>query len=255
MGVAAWFLSMVQMCFPLIRTIRRSDISEHRFRSQPRICSPSLLDGSAMSTVDMVFTLGDAAGMASLQALTIPYNSGLMNRPYVASDSVFQCILINSLADQMIQRIFMSCIMENCLQINLQSTLYAADIAACRLRGVKDHVQVRTLVSISLSIGMSLLKLLDVRDFQKMVKEITAGMEIAGVEGNAACLRFQESTRPKLRLLFWGCALIVLSLLFAAVTTVMAHVCKDSMWNTNGCVSLRAQSGIVIKTHRSDAGG
>jgi len=232
-----WLLSLIQMCLPLLRTLGRTNtLSEiqHRCRLQSRIFTYPFFGNKQLSNSTVAFSLGDAAGMASLQALSIPFVLGIFARGFT---SAFDLQLVDELGSQLIERLFLSCIIENCVQINVQATMYAANNAAYRLRGFEHEIQMRTLVSISLGMMMSLLKLFDVRGFQNVVRVIE-GMAPLEEESDEFREQYLASARSKSRLLVLGGVLVIFSLLYAAATIVMAHVCNDSMWSLTGCVSL-----------------
>merc|ERR1712059_168226 len=105
--------------------------------------------------------------MASVQSLAIAHTRARIDRCTLIH--VVQ-LCVAALSQQIITRMILSYILETCLQLNLQSTLFVLSLAATRLRTEEpqmslSHVQIQALVSLAFGVAMMLLKILEVRDF------------------------------------------------------------------------------------------
>jgi len=178
-------------------------------------------------------SLGYANGMTTLQNLAIPLMSFTVTQSS-RSDHV-KMHAAKTLAEQMLDRVFLSYFLENAIQLNLQSTLYALGIAVKRRSDAENQLHVLGLSSLVVTLLMTSLKLVEVAEFFK----------VARVSKNLA----SQSTCPHISLLcnvilrsalsiMLICALLVLSLLYAVAKLRMAHICEDAVWNITGCVSL-----------------
>merc|ERR1712110_1334054 len=112
--------------------------------------SPTLCSHLRLGNAGVFLGLADANGMVSLQVMAIPWSLQPMH-------TARQVYTFNIIANQMLERVFLSYLLENCVQLNLQSTLYAIGIAFSRLNGAKERLQVLPLLSLGLSILMSML--------------------------------------------------------------------------------------------------
>ena len=241
----SWLLSTVQMMWTLLWSIRRSDLQCATLH-KVGYCgtSPSVMPFYCgnLNHDDVLFALADAGDLASLQCMLIPRYAYFLNRAQAKEQTTDTFILAElqwtkGFANTIVQRIFLSYILENCIQLNVQASLYAIVIASWRLRGVDEQLQVRALLSILIGIVASLLKLLDVYGFFSVVQ--TASIVAGRTDSNEEIRSLNADIQCRGWLATLGAFSLILSILYASAKMLMAHLCKDAVWNLNGCVDLR----------------
>lgn len=220
----SWCLSLIQFMVPLMTSF-------------PMPCDewPSFILGSfgpyrtmMLSDCyyhDALFEIADSSGNASLQGLLVPYIKAQLRSGRFNS--------ISHISRQMMTRMLLSYFLENAVQVNVQVTLFALS------RYVnKDHptLQTTNLISLSISIMGSFLKLLEAKDLFNL-GSLTE--ELYGPSVNDEAVQ-QIYGRFKWGLLVarFACGLLILSLLYAAVKLIGAFACEDSMLNLTGCAQM-----------------
>merc|ERR1712232_355515 len=79
-------------------------------------------------------------------------------------------MVCSDLANRMIERMLLSVLFENCVQMNLQGTLYAANIAMCRLQNIAEPHQYQLALSLALGIIMTVVKLKEVVEYFQLIR-------------------------------------------------------------------------------------
>lgn len=141
-------------------------------------------------------------------------------------------------ADEMLNRVFFTGLLENAAQLNLQSILYAITIAVGRQTNEKNDLQITVLLSLSLTLVTILHKLFEAYDFFILA---SASEELASRSDaceDAKCNN--TTTQQKAKIIRLGCAALCLSLPYAVATLCMSHICEDAVWNISGCIRLQA---------------
>jgi hypothetical protein len=171
--------------------------------------------------------LSEAAGLATVQGLAVPLADTILADAFGNSEALY------TLDTQIVSRLVLSFIGENCVQINIQTSIFA--INAHLLKKKLTSGQMKALLSIFLGIATTLLKLIEVRAYFTCMK-------VRSITDDWACLGYGGHKRA-IRIIKLACVIMILSLLYAAMKLTGAFLCKDSMMNITGCVVLPGSSG------------
>jgi len=234
--VSWWSLSLLQMVIPVFKSIRHSDLqlkTVHQFR---HVGLSQSLGGNLVDHGGVSNALAGASGMMLVTSTLLPYMKGVVADPARSTSDKTRGMVV--VAHEMLSRVFFSGLFENAAQLNLQSTLYAIRVAVSRQTNEKNGLQITVLLSLSLTLVTTLLKLFEAYDFFILA---SASEELAS-RGDACedAKCNNTTTQQKAKIIRLGCAALCLSLAYAAAKVCMSHICEDAVWNISGCVRLQA---------------
>merc|ERR1712050_326231 len=146
------------------------------------------------------------------------------------------------MSQQLVIRIILSYILENCLQINLQITLLAMQRCVMTVWPTQSTMQAQAWLSIGLSIVTSSLKLLEAKAFFSFAATITDMSESYMTADDKAALRRFNRNVAVVRV---ACVVLALSLVYGVCKILAAFLCEHSMWNITGCVDM----GDLLASH------
>jgi hypothetical protein len=236
LALGFWLFSLLQMIMPVIRTLGVSDTDgSNEFKTWLHcFCG---VDGY-VGKCEAFFARAEAAGMSTIGVISIKASEDDI-RYYASKASVddYKLALINAARFQgeLVDRMLYSYIGENCVQLNIQSTLYVLQVAAARARGTIDiKVQIQALASLTVGMLMTLLKLAEVKDVLTAARAAYNVPEpwLLDVRDRLA----QRRIRRQWWLIILGCIALVGSLAYSVAKISMAHVCITGLWNITGCV-------------------
>jgi len=254
----AWVLTLPQSIWPLIRTHRQQDVAGGAILMGTDIGDAGHADnlfGDPLNNDDIMFDLADAAGMTSLQELAITSAHAELRAnlclPGFDIGMFFEKAV--SIGDGMVARMGLSCILENCVQVNLQTTAFVLSHTIKRSHDA-DRAELTTgdfqaILSLSFSWTTSLLKLRELWDFAAFAAEVFQELDKMITEREPfkdAEYRQRWMARlhvRRFRRAVWvvrvGGVFTTLSLAYCATKLFMTLAyCKDEIWNMNGCAEL-----------------
>jgi hypothetical protein len=232
---AVWLISFLQMIYPLIQTLGRGCCRDEQLGQVG--LDIGLLSCAPMCNAEKFADLSEAAGLATVRSVSITStHASSCKGPGVLENQFTVVDYAAGVVRQLLLRFLFTYILENALQLNVQTTVFA--IQRSLTKGAITPSQKQTLVSIGITIVLTFLKLAEVKscfDFTRLVDGALAGYAPpAGTEG-ATLLR--QYRRRK-----WGIAaasfVLVLALAYATCKLVAAFVCEGSMFNITGCVDI-----------------
>jgi hypothetical protein len=238
--VFVWAVSLVQMVYPLLQTAGRNRCRRERVGDNGE--DTRLLSGEPVFNIDKFGELTEAAGMATFQSVVVTASHVHM---YKTSGRLLEpaglLAYAAPLLRQMVSRFVLCYFLETCLQLNLQTSLFA--ISFYLDHDPKAHIQM--LGSLTLSLGLTLLKLVEA----KSCYDVTRAIDNAIASGEATGFRDSDMSedlwnknlgtyRRCKRIIAISCIVLVLSLAYATCKLLAVFVCKDSMLNMTGCVQL-----------------
>jgi len=144
-----WAFSLLQILWPVCRTATWADTGYEN-----AVLSCFADKGGSLETGDILFAVADANGMATLGSLLIPCGAqsikkNLEGRVFYVEDEAANVAV--KLRTDVLERIFLSWLGENCLQLNLQGSLYMLN----RHLGASATAQIQALASLMIGIAMS----------------------------------------------------------------------------------------------------
>merc|ERR1712232_1543154 len=143
------------MGLPLLRTLRVCDLSGN----SSALWSPVLF-GDAMMWSSAVFEgCAEASGFASVQSTVMP-----RVMPWQARQGL-------NATNTILERVFYGLILENCVQVNLQSTFYALNIAYSKHPRSAEQVQLALTTSVISTVVSSSIKIIELKNFRSMVAQ------------------------------------------------------------------------------------
>jgi len=231
----SWVLSIVQLILPLLRTLRRCDLSSTSMLKVETWASPAIFGGDVLTNASVLFGLGEACGFMSVQHSTIPWALQFSQTRSTTGAPNGVITSLSGSVDVIWDRVFYSLLLENAVQLNLQSTFYALQMAAQKITK-EDQMHVEVLQSLSVTILGLLLKVAEAYEFCKLLR---ASDEIAArVDISAYAKTLNAKTQRKGRIVCVGYFLLLTSVAYAVVTCLMAHWCEQSTWTIRGCMTV-----------------
>lgn len=240
--LASWALSLLQLLVPLC-TNSNKDILCCKENYEDRQLDETFCGGEKMYS-DVFGDLADCAGFATslnlIQQLSyqkeLPLDLSMIE--YALSDEWY------FMARRMASRLFLSYVLENCIQLNLQTSIFAIKLYIHGSSGKEGQIQAA--FSIGMSLLMTLLKLTEVWTFFKHVSGIENRVNIL-----LASELFSDEEKDthvqdlgKFRRVLWmvrlASAIMVMTICYAGCKLAAAFICEDSLWNITGCVDMRA---------------
>jgi len=231
-----WLWSFLYLIYAMVASFRRAG-GYNRTGSYhgTNIFGERLYDG------DVVMLLAGCNGMQTLQSLSVTYKS-LRVQTRVQQEGDIGPALNGALAlgQQVVSVFLLSHISETCMQLNIQSTLFAIDRF---LRNRKQkQANVQALVSLGIGIATTALKVKEAKSFLDFASEVLDMARSSDpehiYEGKPNSTR-AVALRRRVLFLRTCCALMLMCLLYASCKMVAAFVCHDSVWNVTGCSDLR----------------
>lgn len=200
--------------------------------------------GHNMNLGDVLMILGEAANMASLQAQNPIYARAKEQYKWRHETNPTRSLIFlrNELLRGVV-RIGLVALLENAVQLNIQTTLFAMNRAVF---GGK-YWQTQTLASILLSLMTSGSKVMGFWQCWKFYRSVFRRIELLKEEsedvwtGPSApdLYRHEELFARRYMILLWGMVVVFFLLCsYACCKLVAAFVCKESVWNLSGCVDL-----------------
>lgn len=240
--VLSWVTCQLHVLVPFATTIPALSSSVDYSRKSPGFVN-SLCTGEKLSHGFVFDELAEANDSASLQSLA---SNG--NFAAIVKEDVFQHAQIGMamrFSETMAKRVWLSYIVENAVQVNLQATLFAIFYYVSGQQPTAAMYQ--SLFSIGLGIGLTFLKLLDAtvfRSFSRMMEEknqdkIDDGGGLGeGSNGGASGEDRLGKFRRNVKCIYVGFAILTASLLYATLKLFGAFFCEDSLLNLSGCVQI-----------------
>jgi len=222
----SWALSLVQLILPLLRTLRMQD-----FPSKPRKPLETMAGGTIWGDKDMTPSgmckcLAEASGFMSMQNATIPCSLAFFEQHHKTVQRVTS-------VDAIWDRVFNTLILENAIQLNIQSAFYALQLSAQMVTD-ENHSQVPVLQSLTVSFLVILLKAFEVWDFCKVVRVVDECAARPDAPENVRTANVQVARKGKI--ICAGYAVLTASVAYAATTCLMAHWCEHGIWGVRGCM-------------------
>jgi len=225
-----WALALLQLVWPLLKSLEVFCPKDPVFYG-----FVSRMLGRFVAYDDVACDLGEACGMTTLQKLQIIHASAMVEQRAGMVDR--QLVYVAPLGDSMASKVFLSWIMENAVQVNLQATLFA--LTKHTSKGGDEAItcaQVEALASIAISIMGTLLKLAEAWDFFKIVSPVVQAAERWPLDEDG------QARLKALRRAVWavrvGCAVLVAALGYAAAKLIGALACEDGLLNLTGCAAI-----------------
>jgi len=245
----AWLLMFLQVIPAVTGGIPRcgeSDITYAVYMKDAEDTSPTKIE--YQTTLDrkanhgsVLAILAETSRMTSITFNSLSYAQGkaesfLLEEARMGKKGETRCLLdtmhyVKDLLRESVQRLFVVGVLENAIQMNLQTSLMAIN----QVLGQRQH---QVVASILLGFLMSLKKVFDsttvfvfARDMVRRIRYFSPGM--TEEEERDLCLIWKLIV-VNIFFLF----MYLLLTFYAMAKFIMAFVCEDSMWNINGCVSL-----------------
>lgn len=237
---ATWLISFLQMIYPLIQTVGRGCCKQEELGEIG--LDTGLLSCAPMCNKEKFADLSEAAGLATVRSVSITSTHassckgpGELDNPFTVVDYAAGVVR------QLLLRFVFTYILENALQLNVQTTVFA--IQRSLTKGAITLSQKQTLGSIGITIMLTFLKLAEAKscfDFTRLVDRALADYEPAAVD--RALADDYRALLRQYRRRKWGIAaasfVLVLALAYATCKLVAAFVCEGAMFNLTGCVDV-----------------
>ena len=229
-----WWLSLLQACMPLTKSLGacRTDVIWAEFGQKMGEFDDCL--GSQIRLDEAAFELGDANGMATLAKLQIR-----LVRSIVESNRRDSARLMYAapLGRVMRYKVVLTWILENAVQLNLQTTYLGLARRAATVEGFLDF-EVPLLMSISFGLTTNLLKLYEAWEFWAIAAPVMEAVDRREYHSTSENYALRESLRRSVFIVLLGCCGLVLTLAYAAAKLVGAYVCPGNILNITGCVAV-----------------
>jgi len=168
-----------------------------------------------------------ASGLHSIDSTTLP-------RAIAVAKLTKRNAILPNLITPVLDRIICTILLENCLQVHIQSTFYTLNVAVAKMRNQKVGMQLALISSIVCTICSSVLKLLELgRVYSALPIAAEIADEVPSHENTNACSTLQK----KSRYVTFGFACVIFSICSSVLKCLMAHVCSEAVWTLNGCMN------------------
>jgi hypothetical protein len=288
--IAAWVISLLQMVWPIAATLscrclQGSIVYEVGDNGVIGVAGLEANPCIGKTDHDEVFeNLSEASGMASFMNTHTDIIESKITDPNYAMAYLEVVVFATNAASVLAVRIVLSALLENCLQLNVQTSIFAISRHISITNGrhinitngltaitTNSTASVQLVVSIVIAFAMTFHKLEEVWRLFQISKIVfaqrhraqgsdeysgggedsqlpdgrrnsrTSRLAFGGARESQIQLQTElqlEKFRMLLRVVGVSCVLIIITLLYCMGKFVGAFLCKDSLWNITGCVSL-----------------
>lgn len=265
----SFIVSLLQLVMPLATSYRKEECRGNVRLNEQEISGVGtpFLTGETLSNEDVFLETAEAAQLATVQSIAIPLAKARMQELARENDGAFDEWVKRlealqraaGLSTQIIFRVLLSYLGENCLQLYIQSIVFAITCCLMTLAGedmsdgANRKLQSQQLVSIAVSMVMTCTKLVEAASFFGIAKQAGMINDIAkDSRFGYSCPLFERermSNMRRIRLAKWcvgiGSVLMISSLILTACKLLAVYRCPSSLWNvtsafgpTRGCVPL-----------------
>lgn len=250
----SWYMSLLQMIIPFLRTLQRGDFTCATMYRVGYMGEKNLLFNFVL------YALADASGITAIQSVPLQFQLHWIEEfvhtvpSSIISDSADEqerIVMLQALGkirafqeevsligSQVMERVYLSYLLETAFQVNLQCTYYTIGLARERIHGETNAEDWETLLSMVACLVGIAPKIADLRYFWRLLLTADDLASRCDVSEHQDIQHSLKARKQKARMICCGVLLLLLAILNVACKLVMAHVCEDAIWNWNGCVVL-----------------